>query len=112
MPSYTLISDLEALIPEIPTDSIVSRTVLRVDGGQIVLFGFAPGQELSEHTASKPAILHILRGDAGLTLGDDAMEAGPGTLVHMPAHLPHSVHARGEVIMLLYLLASTEASER
>ncbi len=107
MSDYTLIPNIDELITELPADSIVSRTIMRVDGGRVVLFGFAPGQELSEHTASKPAILHILRGEAKLTLGDDAIDGGPGTLIHMPAHLPHSVYAVDEVLMLLYLLAPT-----
>ena len=70
-----------------------------------VLFGFAEGQELSEHTAAKPAILHFLSGEAQLTLGEDILEARPGTWVHMPAHLPHSVLAQTPVVMLLLLLS-------
>ena len=89
--SYTNIPDILEQLPEIPADSIVSRSVFADESVKTILFGFAPGQELSEHTASFPAILHFLQGEARLTLGDDEMEAGPGTWVHMPAHLPHSV---------------------
>ena len=101
---YTHIPSLPAQLPDIPPDSIVSRTVFRGEGLKAVLFGFAAGQELSEHTAAKPAVLHFLKGRARLTLGDEALEAGPGTWVHMPAHLPHSVCAQTQVIMLLLLL--------
>ena len=68
------------------------------------LFAFAPGQELSEHTAARPAILHFLSGEADLVLGGERLEARPGTWVHMPAHLPHSIMARTQVAMLLLLL--------
>jgi quercetin dioxygenase-like cupin family protein len=103
---FTLIDNIEALLAEIPDDSIVSRTVYSDDDIKVILFGFAPGQELSEHTAAKPALLHFLSGEADLTLGDVASSAGPGTFVRMEPHLPHSVVANTQVVMLLTLLSS------
>jgi quercetin dioxygenase-like cupin family protein len=102
--NYTHIQDIIAQIPDIPQDSILSRTFHHDPDSRVVLFGFAPEQELSEHTASKPAILIFLKGEADLTLGEDRLTAQPGTFVHMPAHLPHSVHAKTSTIMLLILL--------
>lgn len=101
---YTHIEDLAALLAEIPADSIISRTFHEDEHSKSILFGFAPGQVLSEHTAAKPAVLHFLTGQARLTLGSDEKAAGPGTWVHMPPHLPHSVFAETEVHMLLVLL--------
>jgi len=103
-PSYSLIDDLADLIPEISPDTIVSRSVYQDGKLKAILFGFAPGQELSEHTAARPAVLHFLKGDAELTLGNDSSAAGPGTWAHMEAHLPHSILAKTEVIMLLLML--------
>jgi quercetin dioxygenase-like cupin family protein len=96
--------DLENAMPAIPAESIVSRTLYGDGQVKAVWFGFAPGQELSEHTAATPAILHILRGQADLTLGGEQRAGGPGTWVHMPARLPHALVARTEVVMLLLLL--------
>lgn len=101
-PFYT--ADLAALLPEITADSIVSRTFYSEKVLKAILFGFAPGQELSEHTSARPAILHFLSGEATLTLGDKTMAAGPNTWAHMPAHLPHSIVAHTPVVMLLLLL--------
>ncbi len=101
---YSYYDDLIDLLPEIPPDSIVSRTYYEDDQLKAILFGFAPGQELSEHTAAKPAILHFLEGEARLTLGDDEKPAGPGTWVHMAPHLPHSIVAESRLVMLLILL--------
>jgi len=101
---YTYIPNLSDLMVEVPTDSILSRTFFTDERVKAVLFGFAAGQELSEHTASRPAILHFLQGEAHLTLGDDSMEAGPGTWVHMPPNLPHSIVAKTPVVMLLLLV--------
>jgi quercetin dioxygenase-like cupin family protein len=102
--SSAFVANLGELLPEIPADSIVSRTLFSDDQVKAVLFGFAAGQELSEHTASTPAILHILEGQATLTLGDQTQAAGPGTWVHMPARLPHALVAQTPVVMLLLLL--------
>lgn len=85
-------------------DGTISRTLYQDERLKVVLFGFAAGQELSEHTASMPAIMHFVQGEARVTLGNDTIDAQPNTWVHMPAHLPHSIHARTPVIMLLLLL--------
>lgn len=98
------VEDLASLLPPIPGDSIVSRTVYTGEGLRATLFGFARGQELTEHTASRPAVLHFLRGRASLTTGGRAGRAGPGTWVSMPADMPHSVRAEEEVVMLLLML--------
>ena len=104
MEPYTYIANIIEELPDIPPDSIVSRTLHTDDHVKAVLFGFAAGQELSEHTASQPALLYFVQGEADLVLGDDAQVAQPGTWVQMTPHLPHSVHAKTEVVMLLLLL--------
>lgn len=101
---YVYFSNLSETITDIPADSIVSKTILSNDKVKIVLFGFETGQELSEHTASMPAILHILSGKANLTLGEDSFGTETGAWVYMPPNLPHSIQAKEPVMMLLTLL--------
>jgi quercetin dioxygenase-like cupin family protein len=102
--SQSFVVDLNDKLPAIPAESIVSRTFYGDEQVKAVLFGFAAGQELSEHTAATPAILHILQGEAELTLGGQPQTAGPGTWVRLPARMPHTLVARTEVVMLLLLL--------
>jgi quercetin dioxygenase-like cupin family protein len=104
-PAYTHIADLAARA-EPPAQGILSRTIHDDEQLKAVVFGFDQGQELTEHTASKPAILQIIRGAAKLTLGDDTIEAQAGAWIHMPAGLRHAVKARTPVVMLLLLLKS------
>jgi len=87
-----------------PDKGILSRTIYNDVRLKAVVFGFGQGEELSEHTASMPAILHFLQGEAKLTLGNDSVNAQPGTWVHMPAGLRHSIQAKLPVVMLLLLL--------
>jgi quercetin dioxygenase-like cupin family protein len=98
------VPNLAELLGEIPEDSIISRTFFQDDQSKAILFGFAPSQELSEHTAARPAILHILEGEARLTLGEETHQVTAGAWAHMPAHLAHSVYANTKVVMLLMLL--------
>jgi quercetin dioxygenase-like cupin family protein len=104
MEPYHFVSRLSELVPELPKDGIVSRTFFKNEQVKVLVFGFDAGQELSEHTSSHPAILHFVQGEADLTLGDQQMQAVPGTWVYMQPHLPHSVVAQTPVIMLLIML--------
>ncbi len=108
MASETTSLDLTGALPEPPVDSILSRTIYQDEQVKVVLFRFAAGQELSEHTAAVPAILHVLEGQARLVLGGQEREADAGTWAHMAAGLPHSVLARTPVSLLLTLLRARD----
>jgi quercetin dioxygenase-like cupin family protein len=103
MTTYTYILDL-AKEAEPPDDGILSRTIFQDDRLKGVVFGFAQGQELSEHTAAKPAMLFFVKGEATVGLGDDLQQAQAGTWIHMPAGLRHSIRATTPLVMLLVLL--------
>src|SRR5690242_381545 len=97
--SYTHIADLAREVPP-PADGTLSRTLYQDDRLKAVVFGFGAGQELSEHSASVPAVLHVVQGNLTLTLGEDTLPAGPGAWVHMPAGLRHAVRAEGPAVLL------------
>ena len=97
------IPDLLAEAP-IPARGIHSQTVSDDAGVELVLFAFAPGERLSEHTSARPAIIHLLAGQADLTIGDQAFAGGPNTWIRMAPDTRHSVVARTGLVMALYLL--------
>ena len=99
----TVFQDLVAEAPA-PTRGILSRTLSDEDGIELVLFAFAPGERLSEHTSARPAIIHILVGEGDVTVDANSHRAVPGTWVRMPADTKHSVIARTALVMALYLL--------
>jgi quercetin dioxygenase-like cupin family protein len=105
--NYTLLADLAKEV-EPPAKGILSRTLYNDERLKVVLFGYAAGEELSEHTASMPAVLHFLRGEATLTLGEDVVEVGPGAWVHMAAGLRHAVRVKAPTVMLLLLIKATK----
>ena len=89
---------------EPPAKGILSKTIFQDERIKAVVFGFGPGEELSEHTAAKPALLYFVQGEASVGLGDNIQPAQPGTWVHMPANLKHSIQAKTPLIMLLVLI--------
>jgi quercetin dioxygenase-like cupin family protein len=91
-----------------PTEhGIASRVLARTAGGNLTLFAFDAEQELSEHTAPFDAIVLVLEGTLTLTIGGAAVRATPGTIVRMPAHIPHAVEAPEAARMLLIMLRDT-----
>ena len=101
----TIIADLAAEV-EVPKDGTLSRVLYRDDRIRVVAFAFDAGQELTDHTAAKPATIEVVSGRLHLTLGGEQVEVGPGSWVHMPARLPHAVRALEPSVMLLTLLGS------
>lgn len=104
---YTLIHDV-AHHAALPENGTLSTTLHQDDRLKAVLFNFSAGQELSEHTASTPAVMHFLQGEADVTLGPDRTAARAGTWIHMTARLPHSIRATTPVTMLLLLLKAPD----
>ena len=102
--SYSLFPNLADLAPAVPEASILSRTFYKDDRLSAVLFSFAAGEELSEHTSAFPAVLHFLSGKARLKLGNDETAVEAGAWARMAPNLPHSVVAETDVVMLLLLL--------
>lgn len=74
------------------------------DNTKIVLFAFAAGDRLKEHVAPLPAIIQIIKGEAELTVDEEAVAGKPGTWIQMAAETPHSIKAQTPVVMLLTLL--------
>lgn len=103
MTNFTHIADLAAKA-EPPEEGILSRTIFQDEQLKAVVFGFAMDEELSEHTASVPAVIQILRGEGVIRLGSEAVGVAAGAWIHLPAGCPHAVRARSPMVMLLLML--------
>ena len=84
-------------------NGIVSRTLLRTANSRVVLFGFAEGQELTEHTSTQHAVVQILSGECDFSLGSETHQLKTGDLLYMPPNLPHAAKATTKFSMLLTL---------
>jgi quercetin dioxygenase-like cupin family protein len=92
-----------------PDQGIASRVLAKTAGGNVTLFAFDAGQGLSEHAAPFDALVFVVEGALALTVGGRAVVATPGTVVRMPANVPHALEATARTKMLLVMLRSPDA---
>lgn len=83
---------------------IVSRQIVKMPAGSITIFAFDEGQELTEHTSSSDALVHVLEGEAEITVAGQAHRAQSGEMIVLSAHVPHSVKAVTRFKMLLTMV--------
>lgn len=84
--------------------SIVSKPVVKTPGGNISLFAFDAGQELSEHTAPFDAMVQVLDGTAEIRINQNVHRLSAGESIIMPANEPHAVKAVQRFKMLLTMI--------
>jgi quercetin dioxygenase-like cupin family protein len=84
--------------------AVVSRTLVKKNGGTVTVFAFDAGQALSEHTAPFDAIVQVLDGDVELVIGGKKVPARSGQTVLLPAGIPHAVNATSKFKMLLIMM--------
>jgi quercetin dioxygenase-like cupin family protein len=84
--------------------SVVSRQIIKADAGNVTLFAFDAGQELSEHTAPYDALVHVLEGQAEIRIGGQPFVLQSGGAIVMPANVPHALKATARFKMLLTMI--------
>ncbi len=87
--------------------TVVSRTIVDEKAGTVTLFAFAEGQGLSEHTAPYDALVHIVEGDAEVTISGRAFRLKEGEIIIMPANSPHALKAIREFKMILTMMRTS-----
>jgi quercetin dioxygenase-like cupin family protein len=77
-----------------PYGEKLSTKVLSQAGGfKAVSLAIPAGEELREHTTPGPAMLFTLEGAGQFTAGGESVTFGPGTVIHIPAGVPHRIVA-------------------
>ena len=97
---------LASLVQYAP-DSIVSRSLGKRSGGNLSVFAFDAGQELSEHSTPMDAWIQVIDGEVELTIGGENVIARTGEIVFMPGGVPHSVRAQVRFKMLLTMVTTS-----
>jgi len=86
--------------------SVVSKIILKKESGNVTLFSFDKGQNLSEHTAPFDAMVHIIDGQAEILINKESFILNQGETIIMPAHIPHAVNALKNFKMVLTMIKS------
>jgi len=84
--------------------AIVSRKLASAPGGNVTLFAFDAGEELSEHSTPHTALLQVLDGEAEIRIDGLAHRVSAGEAIVLPPGHPHAVKATGRFRMLLAML--------
>ena len=84
--------------------AVVSRMLLKNPAGNVTLFAFDAGQELSEHSAPYDALVQVLEGEADITIAGARHRVKTGEVILMPANVPHAVGAPTAFKMLLTMI--------
>jgi len=84
--------------------SVVSRVILKSEAGNVTLFAFDMGQELSEHSAPYDALVHILDGQVEVRISGKPYQLKGGEAIIMPANEPHALKAVSKFMMLLTMI--------
>ncbi len=84
--------------------SIVSRVLMKREGGSVTLFAFDREQGLSEHTAPFDALVQVVEGDAEVIIAGKPLAVKSGEAILLPANQPHAVKATTRFKMLLTMI--------
>lgn len=84
--------------------SVVSKQLTYNASGNITLFAFDAGQQLSEHTAPFDAVVQIVDGEAEIRLDGTPRTVRAGQMLIMPANAPHALYAHSRFKMLLTMI--------
>jgi len=84
--------------------AVVSRQIVKAEAGNVTLFAFDLGQELSEHTAPFDALVHVLDGEVEVRISGKPHTLKAGEAIVMPANEPHALKALTRFKMLLTMI--------
>lgn len=73
-------------------------------GARVVMFRFAAGQVLAEHTAAFPILVQCLSGTVEFVAGEQSVTLSPGAAANLDTRVPHEVRAVTDALFQLVML--------
>ncbi len=84
--------------------AVVSRVVLKQKTGSITVFAFDRGEELSEHTVPHDALIHVIDGEAEISVAGVPHRVEAGSMIILPGGEAHAVRAATRFKMILVMI--------
>jgi quercetin dioxygenase-like cupin family protein len=88
---------------DFPDSGVVNKVIWKDATCQYSLFCLAAGTEISEHTSTRNATVHVIAGSGTLTLEGQPIALEPGVFIFMAANAPHALEATANLAFLLTL---------
>ncbi len=89
---------------EYSSGGVISKQVIKKQSGNVTLFSFDKDQGLTEHTSPFDAMVHILDGEAEISIDGNPHHLKKGDCIIMPANHPHALHATEPFKMVLTMI--------
>lgn len=89
---------------EYSSGGVISKQVIKKQSGNVTLFSFDKDQGLTEHTSPFDAMVHILDGEAEISIDGNPHHLKKGDCIIMPANHPHALHAIEPFKMVLTMI--------
>lgn len=77
-----------------------------IETARLVLFTFRAGQRLAEQETSSQLLVQVLRGRVSFSTPDNTVRLQAGMVLQVESHVPHSVVALTDAVMLLTMTPS------
>ncbi len=84
--------------------SVVSKTIIKKQTGNITLFAFDKGEGLAEHRTPHEALVQILDGEAEIIIGGISNRVKNRQCIILPADIPHALKANERFKMMLIMI--------
>ncbi|MFC2087362.1 cupin domain-containing protein [Bacteroidota bacterium] len=101
--NHSMVYTLKSAV-EYAEGSIVSKIIEKNEFGNITLFAFDKGQNLSEHTTPFNALVQIIEGKASIIINRKENILNEGEIILMPANVVHAIEAPERFKMLLTMI--------
>ncbi|MBI2521897.1 MAG: cupin domain-containing protein [Bdellovibrio sp.] len=93
---------------EYSSGGVVSKQIIQRKVGNVTLFAFDKGQQLSEHTAPFDALINVIDGTGEIIINKAPFTLKAGESIIMPANIPHAVNAIEKFKMVLTMIKALE----
>ena len=93
-----------AHLAEYQPGAVVSRVILKTPTGTVTVFAFDAGEGLTEHTTPSDALVHVMEGEASITIAGVTHTVASGEILRLPGGVPHAVKATTRFKMLLVMV--------
>lgn len=87
-----------------PEKGILSQVIFKSQKLEATLFCLARGTEISDHAATREALILVYEGRGEFILAGEKIEMAAGTMIHFPPNAVHSLKARENTAFLLFLV--------
>ncbi len=84
--------------------AIVSRQLVKNPSGNVTLFAFDKDENLTEHTSPFEALVNIVEGKMEIKIGGEPYIVETGSIIKLPANVPHGLVALEKTKMLLTMI--------